>query len=276
MRAQLPNLKDIVVKTFEKLIENFSQFTVNFINSIVIILIGWLVAKIASVLLKNVFSRVGIDQIGEKINEIDSIKKLNVEIKLSTVVSKIVYYFVFLFFLVEAAATLGVPAISNMFEMIVAFIPKVIAAAIMILAGLLLAEAIKKFVINLCLSFNIASGRLIGLGVFFFLVIIVIIAALGQAGINTTLLESSFNIFIAGIILAFSIGYGFASKDILTNIISSFYSKGKYKEGQTIEIKGIKGIIKSIDNTTIIIQNGDTEAVFPLKVLQSETVIIHN
>lgn len=276
MKTQLPNLKDIVVKTFEKLIENFSQFTVNFINSIVIILIGWLVAKIASVLLKNVFSRVGIDQIGEKINEIDSIKKLNVEIKLSTVVSKIVYYFIFLFFLVEAAATLGVPAISNMFEMIVAFIPKVIAAAIMILAGLLLAEAIKKFVINLCLSFNIASGRLIGLGVFFFLVIIVIIAALGQAGINTTLLESSFNIFIAGIILAFSIGYGFASKDILTNIISSFYSKGKYKEGQTIEIKGIKGIIKSIDNTTIIIQNGDTEAVFPLKVLQSETVIIHN
>lgn len=276
MLKALPNLKDIVVKTFEKLIENFSQFTVNFINSLVIILIGWLVAKLASIILKNVFSKVGIDRIGEKINDIDAIKKLNVDFKLSLVVSKIVYYFIFLFFLVEAAATLGVPAISNMFEMIVEFIPKVIAAAIMILAGLLLAEAIKKFVINLCLSFNIASGRLIGLGVFFFLVIIVIIAALGQAGINTTLLESSFNIFIAGIILAFSIGYGFASKEILINIISSFYSKGKYKEGQTIEIKGIKGIIKSIDNTTIVIQNGDTEAVFPLKVLQSETIIIHN
>ncbi|MCR9062335.1 MAG: mechanosensitive ion channel [Cytophagales bacterium] len=271
----LPNIKDILIQTFQRLITQFGEFTSNFIGALVIILIGWLTAKIASIVLKNVFSKIGIDRLGEKINDIDAIKKLGLDLKLSKIISKIVYFFVFLFFLITAADTLGVPAISNMFAMVVEFIPKVIAAAIMILAGLLLAEYLKQFVIGLCKSFNIASGKLIGLGVFFFLVVVTVIAALGQAGINTTLLESSFNIFIAGIVLAFSIGYGFASKEILLNIISSFYSKNKYKEGQIVEIDGIKGEIKSIDNTSIIIKQQDSEAVFPLRVLQSEKVIIH-
>ncbi|MGR3810799.1 mechanosensitive ion channel family protein [Jiulongibacter sp. NS-SX5] len=272
---KLPNLKDILIQTFENLITNFSSFTSNFIGAAVILLVGWLTAKIASTVLKNVFARIGIDKIGDKINDIDAIKKFNLDIKLSAVVSKIVYFFIFLFFLITAADTLGVPAISNMFAMVVEFIPKVLAAAIMILVGLLLADAVKNFVVGLCESFNIASGKLIGLAVFFFLLVIVVIAALGQAGINTALLESSFNILIAGIILSFSIGYGFASKEILLNIISSFYSKNRYEEGQILEIDQVKGEVTKVDNTSITLKSGETETIFPLRVLQSEKIIVH-
>lgn len=272
---KLPNLRDILLETFHNLVTQFEEFTSNFIGALVIFLVGWLTAKIASVVLKNVFSKIGIDNLGEKINNIDAIKKFNLDIKLSKVISKIAYYFILIVFLIQSAQTLGVPAISNMFVMLVEYIPKIISATIMILAGLLLADAVKNFVVGLCASFNIASGKLIGSGVFFFLLVITIIAALGQAGINTALLESSFNILIAGIILAFSIGYGFASKEILLNIISSFYSKNKYKEGQILEISGVKGEVLNIDNTSITLRSGDSKAVFPLRVLQSEKIIVH-
>ncbi len=273
---KLPNLKDILLDTFQRLISQFSEFTTNLIGALVIVLVGVITSKIASLILKRVFSTIGIDKIGEKLNEIDAIKKFGVEIKLSHIVSKIAYYFVMLFFLITAADKLGVPAISNMFAMLVEFIPKVITAAIMMFAGLFVSDILRNFVVGLCKSFNIASGKLIGMAVFMFMLLISIIAALGQAGINTTLLESSFNILIAGIILSFSIGYGFASKDILLNIISSFYSKNKYKEGQTIEINNVKGKILAIDNTNIILETAGGKTIFPLKVLQSEKVILFN
>ena len=272
---KLPNLKDILFQTFQNLIEQFGEFISNFIAALVIVLVGWLTAKIGSIVLKNVFARIGIDKLGDKLNEIDAIKKLNMELKLSKIISKVVYIFIFLFFLITAADTLGVPSISSMFNMVVAFIPKIIAAAIMVIGGLLLADMVKQFVVGLCLSFNIASAKLIGMGVFAFLMIITIIAALGQAGINTTLLESSFNILIAGIILSFSIGYGFASKEILLNIVSSFYSKNKYKEGQILEIGNVKGEVIKLDNTSVTLKTGDSETVFPLRVMQSEKIIIH-
>ena len=272
---KLPNLKDILFSTFQNLITEFGAFTSNFIGALVIAIVGWITAKVASVVLKNVISKIGIDKLGEKINEMDAIKKFDFDLKLSKIISKIVYYFVLIVFMIQAASTLGVPAISNMFAMLVEYIPKVISASIMIFAGLLIADSVKNFVVGLCLSFNIASGKLIGSGVFFFLLIITVIAALGQAGINTALLESSFNILIAGIILAFSIGYGFASKEILLNIISSFYSKNKYKEGQVIEIGGVKGEVIKVDNTTITLQSGDSKTVFPLRVLQQEKIVIY-
>jgi hypothetical protein len=272
---RLPNLREILIQTFQNLITQFSEFTSNFIGALVIVLVGWITAKVSSIVLKNIFSRFGIDKLGEKINDIDAIRKLKVEIKLSKIVSKVVYLFILLFFLISAADTLGVPAISNMFAMIVEYIPKIVSAAVMILAGLLLADVLKNLVVGICLSFNVASSKLIGIGVFFFIVVVSVIAALGQAGINTTLLESSFNIFIAGIVLAFSIGYGFASREILLNIISSFYSRHKYKEGQILEIEGIKGEVVAIDNTSITLETGESKAVFPLKVLQSGKIIIH-
>lgn len=271
---KLPNLKEILVDTFAKLIEQFSTFFSNFISAIVILIIGWIVAKVASVIVKNILSKVGIDKIGDKIKDIEAIKKFNLDFKLSNIIGTIIYIFIMLFLSVSAADKLGVPAISNMFLLLVNFIPKVIVASIMTLLGLFLSDLARNFVVGLCKSFNIASGKLIGMGVFFFLLFITVILALGQAGINTALLESSFNIIIAGMVLAFSIGYGFASKEILLNIISSMYSKKKYEEGQDIEIAGVRGKILKMDNTSIILETEDSQTVFPLKVLQSEKVTI--
>jgi hypothetical protein len=271
---KLPNLKDILIETFSKLIEQFSTFFSNFISALVILIIGWLVAKTASIVIKNVLSRVGIDKLGDKIKNIEAIKKFNLEIKLSKIISLIVYIFIMLFLSVSAADKLGVPAISNMFLLLVEFIPKVIVACIMTLLGLFLSDLARNFVVALCKSFNIASGKLIGMGVFFFLLFITVILALGQAGINTALLESSFNIIIGGMVLAFAIGYGFASKDILLNILSSFYSKNRFVEGQEIEIEGVRGIIVKMDNTSITIENNGNKTIFPLKVIQTQKVTI--
>lgn len=271
----MESLGNIIMDTFQKLGEQFSEFTSNFIGATVILIIGWLAAKLAASILDKVLAKIGIDKVGEKLQDIDAIKKLQIDIKLSKIISKVVYFFVFLIFIITAADKLGVPAISNLFGMIVEFIPNVITAAILMILGLLLSDAVRKFVEALCKSFNIASGKLIGMGVFAFLFLITVITALGQSGVNTELLESSFNILIAGIVLAFSIGYGLASKEILHNIVSSFYSKHKYHEGQTIEINGVKGVIKSIDSTTITLETSDAITNFPLKVLQSDKVIVY-
>lgn len=272
---RLPNIKDILINTFTKLIDQFSTFFSNLVSAVVILLVGWIIAKTVSILIRNVLSKVGIDKVGDKIKEIDAIKKFNLDFKLSKILATVVYIFVMLFLSVSAADTLGVPAISNMFLMLVNFIPKLIVASVMLLIGLFVSDLAKNFVNSLTKSFNIASGKLIGLGVFFFVLFISVILALGQAGINTSLLESSFNILIAGIVLAFSIGYGFASKDILLNIVSSFYSKNKYTEGQIVEISGVKGTIQKMDNTSIVLETEEGETIFPLKVLQNEKVVVY-
>lgn len=265
---------DTLIETFNDMIKSFMGFFYNLIGAIIILLIGWAVAKMVAAVTQKMLERVGADKVGEKLNDIDAIKSLKLEIKLSSIISKILYYFILIFMLRPAADTLGVPAISDMVKLLVEFIPKLISSALMLSAGIFLADALKNFVVTLCKSFNIAAGKLIGTAIFFFLLIIFVIQSVAQVGINTSLLESSFNLMVGGVIFAFAIGYGFASKEILLNIISSFYSKNRYREGQVIEIDGIKGEVIAMDNTTITLKTVDSKTIFPLQVLQSKKVVI--
>ncbi|TAE30406.1 MAG: hypothetical protein EAZ91_10140 [Cytophagales bacterium] len=268
----MPNITEILINTFQTLINQFITFVPKLIGAVVILGIGILVAKAVAAVVGKVLKQIGFDRIGDKLNEVDLIRQLQTEIKLSEILSKVLYYFILLVFITAATETLGVAAITGMVLSLVNFIPKLLAAAIMLQVGVLIADALKKAVVSLCQTFKVESGRLLGTIVFSFFLIITIISALGQAGINTELLESSFNLLIGGIIFAFAVGYGIASRDVMANLLSSFYSKNRYKEGQTVQIDGVKGTILSIDNTSITLQTGETTTVFPLQTLQSKKV----
>ncbi|CAN5643042.1 hypothetical protein BH09BAC4_BH09BAC4_44700 [soil metagenome] len=269
---QLPDLAEVVRNTFQNLINQFVEFVPRIFGSMLILLIGIGIARLTAYIIQRILGRVGFDKIGNRLNEINIIKQLKTEIKLSEIIAKVLYYYILLMFVTAATETLGVAAITEMVSSLVNFIPKLIVAAIMLQVGVLLADALRGAVLSVCQSFNIASGRLLSMIVFVFFLIITVISALGQAGINTELLESSFNLIIGGVIFAFAIGYGIASRDIMANILSSFYTKNKYKEGQTIQIDDTMGEIIKIDTLSLTLRTGQTTTVIPLQSLQTKKV----
>ncbi|GAB4008200.1 hypothetical protein EXU85_31770 [Spirosoma sp. KCTC 42546] len=269
---ELPELTEVLRNTFQTLIDQFVEFVPRLLGAMVIMLIGIGFARLVALIVLRVLGRVGFDKIGNRLNEISIIKQLKTEIKLSEIIAKVLYYFILLVFIKAATEKLGVAAITEMVASLINFIPKLIAAAIMLQVGVLLADTLRGAVVSVCQSFNIASGRLLSMIVFVFFLIITIISALGQAGINTELLESSFNLIIGGVIFAFAIGYGIASRDLMANILSSFYTKNKYKEGQTIQVDDAKGEIIKVDNISLTLRTGATTTVVPLQTLQMKKV----
>lgn len=264
----------ILLETLAKMLDQLTSFVPNLILAILIFVIGQFIAKTVRFIFTKVLKKTRIDDLGEKVNEIDFVKKFKIEMILSNLVPSILYYFMIILFLSAATEKLGVKVITDLVASITNNIFPFIAAFILLLVGLLIADVLQKIIVAACKSMNISSAKLIGSIVFFFIFIISLIAALGQAGINTALLETSFAIIIAGVIFAFSLGYGIASKDVLANMISSFYSKNKFKEGQVIEIDGVRGEIISVDNTSISIKTTDSKTIIPLNLLQTKQVIL--
>lgn len=267
----MPNIQDILIDTFRKLLEQLTGFVPKLLGAAILLIVGSIVSNIVSKILKTALEKSGFDRLGDKLNKIDVIARFG-ELKLSLIVAKVLQYFIMLVFITASTEALGMQVLTDMVASLVNLIPKLIASAILLFAGLMIADALKNTVINLCNSFKIESAKLLGNIVFFFFFVIALIASLKQAGIETSLLESSFNLIIGGLVLAFAIGYGFASRDVLTNILSNFYSKNKFKEGQVIEVNGVRGTIISFDTTSLTLQTGDTQTILPLNVLQKEKI----
>jgi len=261
----------------QELLQNFASGIPKFATAIFIAILGFIISKIVAKIFKKALAAINIDKIGDKLNEIEIVEKANLNIKISSIISKIVYYFLILFFMVAATDVLGMPAVSELVLSIFNLIPRLIVAMIVLVVGTLLADGLKGAVQTGLDSLGVPSARMIASFVFYFLMINIVISALTAAQIDTEFLAQNISLIIGGIVLAFAIGYGMASKDTMSNFLASYYSKGKFDIGDTVTLDDITGKIVEMDKSSLILiaENGN-KVVFPLNHVSNSKIEIHN
>ena len=247
----------------------------SFLLAIGIIVLGIIISKIVANLVAKVLSKIGIDKLGDKLNEIELVQKMNTEVKISKVFSKIIYYFLLFIFIIAATDVLNMTAISDLVMNAFNMIPKLLVGLVILIFGTLLADGIKNVVLAALDSLGIPSANLISSFLFYFLFINVVISAIAQADINTEFLEQNLSIVVAGLVSAFAIGYGLASKDMVANFLGSFYTQGKVKEGDIITIDGATGLVVEIDRNSLVMESEGKEIVIPLSLIMRQKLEIN-
>lgn len=154
-------------------------FVPKFVAFLLILLIGWFVAKAIGKAVDKILERVGFDRAVERGGVKKALAKSQYDA--SGIVGKLVYYALLLFVLQLAFGVFGPNPISDLITGVIAFLPKAIVAIIIVVVASAIAAAVRELIANTLggLSYgrilaNIASVFILGLG---------IIAALGQVGI---------------------------------------------------------------------------------------------
>ena len=246
------------------------------IKAIIIFAVGYIIAKLLQKAILKGAELVGLDRLAEKLNEIELFQKSGLKFKLSTILSSIVYYFVLLIFAMTAVEALGMRMISQLLVDFINYIPQAITAFALLLLGLFLADFVKKIVLVTCRSLNISAGNLIANVIFYFIFLNVILIALRQANLQTEFMENNISVILAGIAGAFAIGYGLASRDIMSNLLASFYNRGRLEVGDEITIGGHRGEIIQMNTNNITLRSDKTEVIVPYHKLTTDGLEIHS
>lgn len=263
-----------VVEVIKQVLFQFASAAVDIAKAAIVMAIGWGIAKFVSKALEKLFTGLKIDRFGEKINETEFAQKAGFKVKLSVFLSKLAYYVLILVFLMMATDVLGVPIVSEMVKDLISYLPKLLSALALFVFGIYLAEFVKNIVLATTNALGISSGKIIANFVFYLIFLTLTISALAQASIETSLITSNLTVILGGVVLAFSIGYGFASRDTMSNFLASFYSKNKVKIGDYIQIDGSKGRVIAMDSTSLTLQGEGKIIVIPLMKLTSDKVEI--
>ncbi len=272
---QLNLWKDTILNSLRNLTDGFFESLSSFFGALLTLFIGWLLAKFIRFIFVKVLRSIHFDQLVEKLNIESLFIRLNIKIKPSAIIGKFVYWLILLVFIISATEILGWEIVSKEISKLIEFLPKLLFALIFFIVGFYLSEMIKKAVYTATNSAGISGAKAISNIVFYVLMIFISITSLDQAGVDTTLFTSNITLIIGGALLAFAIAYGFASRDILTNILASFYVKDKYKVGLKIKVNGTKGVIENSDTLSITILTEDKrKLIIPIKKLISEEVEI--
>lgn len=259
------------------LVTSFVTGVPSFVMALIIVLVGLIVSKLVSKVVRKALTAINIDAIGDKLNEIDIVEKSKIKIKISSIISKVIYYVLVLFFVVAATDVLGMPAVSALVTKLFSLIPNIIVAGIILVVGTLLADMLRNVAQSALQSLGVPSARMLSSFVFYFLFINILISALTQAQVNTAFLSQNISLLIGGIVLAFAIGYGLASKSTMSNFLASYYSQGKFDVGDTITIDGVSGKVVEMDKSSLIlIAESGNKVIFPLSHISNSKIEIHN
>jgi small-conductance mechanosensitive channel len=168
-----------VSSSFQDLLTTVFHSIPKILIFLVILIVGWIIAKILARIVDMVLRRINFDKFVERGVVGQALKRSNTDA--TKLISKIVYYAILLIALQMAFGVWGPNPVSSMLDGIVAWLPRAIVAIIIIVVASAIAKVVKDLILSAIggLSYgpflaNVASIVIIALGV---------IAALGQVGI---------------------------------------------------------------------------------------------
>jgi len=197
------------------------------IAAIIILIIGLFAGRIGGKVISKVLDKIGVDDAVEKTAIGDTIKKSG----MTTVgcFDALIRWFIYLVFIMAAINVLNIPMLTGFVQQIVLYIPHLILGVIVLVVGLIVADFFIDQIEMQLTAREVEFAEIITsvLRVIFYLVVIVF--ALDQLLIETTVIYTflvplAWGI-AAGIAIAMGISLGWGLKDVVAE-----YMKEKLKE----------------------------------------------
>lgn len=210
---------DILQSSLENVWLGFAAFLPKLIGAIVVFLIGVIVAAALKNFIVRLSGWLKLDILAEKLDLKGSLIKIGITLKVGELLGWIVRWFVIVAFLIAAADILNWPEITSFLTQIVLYIPNVLIAVVILLAGVMLANFVRNVIHQ--------AVRAAGLGAVDFVAGIarwaIFLFALMAALVQLQIAEQLINMLFAGLVgmlaIAGGLAFGLGGRDQATRFI---------------------------------------------------------
>lgn len=255
----------IVIDSLRQILIDIANFIPNLINGLIILLVGYLISALVRWGLRTFLNRCKFDALVERTGITDSLRGLGVRTPLSTIIAHSIFVLLFLSFLITGTRLMGLEAVAQLLEELLALLPNLIAAMIVFLIGGMVAQFVGGLVTGLAASANLGYALRLGKIIQYLVSVFVIILVLGVVGIDTALLVTTFTILIAAVGLAVGLALGLGARPVVYHILAGYYMRQRLPVGRAIRLGQVRGEVSGIgrvnalvttDEDTLLIPNG--------------------
>ena len=216
-----------------------AAFIPRLFGALLVVAIGFVVAKLLDTLLSKGLAKVGLDRLVAGTGTTKLLGRAGIRAPISTLIGKVVYWFVLLIFLVSAAESLGLARVSATLDMLALYVPKVFGAGLILLAGVLLAQLVSGLVRGAAEGVGLEYASGLGRIAQGLVIIISISVAIGQLEVKTELLNYVIAIALISVGLAVALALGLGSRELVSQILAGIYVRELYVVGQHVRLEGL-------------------------------------
>jgi Conserved TM helix len=198
---------------FEDAFSSLVNFLPKLLGGLVILAIGYIVAKILGNLIGKLLNKVGFNNWMDRAGVSGVLQRSGTGLTASDVLGKVVFWFVFLISFTMFASALGVPEISNFMSDMLGYIPRIFAAIVILCLAALFANFIAAIVRGATGNETLAKiGR-------YAILVYAAFAALTQLGIAVQMTGNTLLIILGGMALALGLAFGLGGREMAADAL---------------------------------------------------------
>jgi hypothetical protein len=197
------------------------------VGAIVILAVGWLIAKLIEALVVKVLKSARLDAASDSAGITNVLAQGDIKMTASELIGGLIYWLIVLVVIVTALNALNLTVAADLLSRLVEYVPNIIAAVFVLIFGSFLASFISAIVRTSASNAGIHNAKLLAKLTHAVLVIFAIIIAVEQLKIATALIALAVNVILASIGIGIALAFGLGCKDIAGKFVSDVINSVK-------------------------------------------------
>ena len=208
-----------ILQPLEDALAVFLSYIPQLIGAIIILIVGYIIAKVLQAIVGRVLRGIGFDRWMERGGVKQFFDRAQTDHTPATIIGLLVFWFIFIIAITMAADAVGIQQISAFLNQLLAFIPSILAAVLILFLAALLANFLSGIVRGATGSGMLASV------VYYAVIIYAVFAALTELGIAVALTAPTFLILLGAVALAVAIAFGIGGREVARDIVEKAYNR---------------------------------------------------
>jgi hypothetical protein len=204
----------------------------------VIVIVGWLIASAVATAVASILRAVKFNDLAQRGGFADFVHKMGIRQDSAGFIANVAKWFIRLIVLVSAFDALGLPAVSQVLQQLLLWLPNlVVALVVLVLAGLA-ANALAGLVRGTAAESGLGNPDLLANVARVAVWAFAIVVAVNQIGIATELVNTLFMATVGAVALALGLSFGLGGRETAAQIVRGWYERSQEAGPQLADAAG--------------------------------------
>ncbi len=251
------NSWDAVRASFENAWAQTIAIAPQIVAMVVVIVLGYVVARFVGKAITTLAEKLGLQNAADQSGLADSMHRMGVQRNVPAIIGTIVFWLLMSVFLMAGFNILGLQAVSEAMQAIVAYIPKLLVATVVIVVGLLLATFLRGVVATSADRVGLSYAEYLANGCYYVFALLTFIAAFNQLGLQFALLEQLILIAAGAVAVGFALAFGLGGRDVMAGILAGYYVRQRLHAGDHVTVGALEGTVREVGPVATIIETDE-------------------
>ncbi|WP_051485695.1 mechanosensitive ion channel family protein [Nocardioides sp. J54] len=220
-----------IENSLQNALDRFIGFLPNLIGFLVLLVIGWIVARLVRTAVRKGLSMTGIDGHMQRSRAHSYVERALPGASVSHAVALVAFWFVLVFFAVAAVTALDIPELTRFMNEVLAYLPNVLVAiAIFVVAALVsggIAAAVSRTM------GDTPTGRIVATVAPAVVMVIALFMILEQLQIAPEIVRIAFAATMGALALGLALAFGLGGRPVAQSMLEDAYRKGREEAERT-------------------------------------------